>query len=351
MAFEQGTATDYIDLLDKLKNFCTGANSPTSGLNWVVEREVTYSPLEKEIIFRGTGGVSPENSIYWGIKTYSNTGLGRYNWDLRGMTGFLDGSPTGSQTFETQPGVSPASTYIPLENAAMDYWFYGTDRRIIMVANTSVSYQFMYAGFFNAFATEVEYPYPMVVIGATYNVDQKFNDNAVGYGTVPRPITPSNGSPLSSIQFRFIDGSWYNIASYNAQSGNEADESVNDRPLWPLHDDGGITLATGALMYQGTYNFDAFTDDAAGGTPTRRLLRGFGSPQPHPLFPLTMLMFNPTRQYLGELDGVYWVPATGGLTSEDQIIDTLVSPERNYDVFQNTHKTDDWQFYAVKREL
>jgi hypothetical protein len=50
------------------------------------------------------------------------------------------------------------------------------------------------------------------------------------------------------------------------------------------------------------------------------------------------------------MDGLYWSNGTGGLTAEDQIIDTAVSPEVAYDVFQNIHRTDDWLLYAVRRD-
>jgi len=89
MATETGTATDYKDLLQKLKLFLTGQSvSPigSNGLNWVVEEERSASTSPQtditsngadalietaannnqnhdQIIFRGTGGTSPEKEI------------------------------------------------------------------------------------------------------------------------------------------------------------------------------------------------------------------------------------------------------------------------------------------------
>ena len=68
------------------------------------------------------------------------------------------------------------------------------------------------------------------------------------------------------------------------------------------------------------------------------------------MFPLTLFMAEPSRQFLGEIDNVFWISATGGLTAEDSLLDTAVSPEEQYDIFQNIHRTDDWSFYAIKRE-
>jgi hypothetical protein len=358
MAFETGTASNYLDLLDKLSLFMTGNNSPASGLNWVEERNITTSPEEREIIWRGTGGVSPESNLYFGVKTYSDDGVGRHNWDLRGMTGFIDGSPEGSVTFETQPGISPANTYVPLENASMTYWFYGNDRRVMMVAKTGTSYQFMHAGFINTFATEVEYPYPLCIIGSTWDVDQRFGDNSVDYQTIPIPSSDIGSADEGPVFIRFVDGVWYgfqNVSGTSTQSSHAL-----GRHIWPMAPDfiaaeldpnsllpsRSVFLISNAPL---TF-FEQFFDSSVGGTPNERLLRSFGSPQPSPIFPLTLIMQTPSTQYLGELDNLFWISATGGLTAEDFLLDTSVSPEEQYDIFQNIHRTDDWSFFAIKRE-
>jgi hypothetical protein len=54
MATETGTASDYRDLLQKLKLFLTGAGSPASGLNWVVEEERSQNCLPPRTITNRT---------------------------------------------------------------------------------------------------------------------------------------------------------------------------------------------------------------------------------------------------------------------------------------------------------
>lgn len=358
MAFKTGTATDYLDLLDQFSLFITGNDSPASGLNWVEERNITTSPEEREIIWRGTGGVSPESNLYFGVKTYSDDGVGRYNWDLRAMTGFTDGSPEGSVAFEVQPGISPANTYVPLENASMTYWMYGNDRRVQMVVKTGTSYQYMYAGFLNTFATETEWPYPMCVIGSTWDVNQRFNDNSVDYQTIPIPSSGTGATDEGPVFVRFVDGVWYGFQNVDGTATQS--DSALDRVVWPMAPDiftadfdPNSLLPSRTLFVSASTPetfFSAFFDSTVGGTPNERLLRSFGSPQPSPIFPLTLLMTNPTRQWLGELDNVFWISATGGLTAEDFLLDTSVSPEAQYDIFQNIHRTDDWSFFAIKRE-
>jgi hypothetical protein len=361
MAFRQGTATDYIDLLDQLRDFLTGSASisPQSGLNWTAQRDVTYSPTERELIMRGTGAASPERPLYFGIQTYSNSGLGRFNWDVRGMTGFTDGSPTGSIAFGSQPGISPSNQYVPLQNASMPYWFYGNDKRIIMVAKTGTSYQFMYAGYLNIFGTENEYPYPICIAGSSWNVDQRFNDNTLNYSTVPHPGS-QNQAGRGPVTFRFVDGVWYSCSHFSGTASETRNDQLVHPGIWPLINDtsdlsgdSNTQLPTQQVeeISSRRRNFaEQFTDPTPGGTPDNRLLQSFGSPRPTPLYPLTICGHNPSRQFYGEMDGVYWANATGGLTAEDQVIDTAVSPEVTYDVFQNVHRTDDWMYYAVKRE-
>jgi len=355
MAFQTGTATDYIDLLDIFRDFLTGAGSPTSGLNWVVEREITFSPNEKEMIFRGNGGVSPVDQIYFGIQTYSNSGLGRFNWDLRGMTGFSDGSPEGSVDFLSQPGISPANSYVPLENATMTYWLYGNERRVQMVVKTGTSYQYMYAGFINAFSTEVEWPYPMCVYGSSWNVNQNFNDNTITYAGMPNPGSSSQAL-FGPCWVRFVDGVWYGFQNFSGTSTETASNA--GRVIWPMCPSFSVAAMDGDhsanAVTEGTSARHIFKNQFAnitpGGTPLARLLRSFGSPQPTPMFPITVLMALPSRQFLGELDNVFWLSGTGGLTAEDTLLDSGVSPEQQYDVFQNVHRTDDWTLFAIKRE-
>ena len=355
MAFQTGTATDYLDLVDILRDFLTGAGSPTSGLNWVVERDATYSPLERELIMRGNGGVSPADEVFFGIQTYSNSGTGLFNWDLRGMTGFSDGSPEGSVIFTDQPGISPANSYVPLQNAAMTYWLYGNERRVQMVVKTGTSYQYMYAGFINPFSTELEWPYPLCVFGSSWNVNQRFNDNTLNYGAMPNPGSSST-TLFGPCWVRFVDGVWYGFQNYSGVSTESA--SFQGRVLWPMHPNFSAAALDGDhsdnAVTEGTtarHIFrNQFADSQSGGTPDARLLRSFGSPQPTALFPISIIMALPSRQFLGEIDNVFWLSGTGGLAAEDFLIDSGESPEAQYDVFQNIHRTDDWTLFAIKRE-
>lgn len=354
MATLTGSATDYLDLMVQFRDFASGAASPTSGLDWVVERDTSGdSPNggEYEMIFRGRGDSSPEKAIYFGLKSYSEGGSGRFNWECKGMTGFSAGSPEGSVLFENQPGAQEVSCYVPLRNAAISFWFFGNGRRLIMIAKTGSSYQFMYAGFFNPFATETEYPYPMAMFASTYNVDQVFNDNDLDYSSIPNPGGDNGTVPgvaRSSCFIRFVDGQWYDIKHY---SGTTNESVQTRRLLWPIVDGANAAFQPPDRMTDGRDLFTYIRSPQAGGSTTKILVQVPGSPDDiTPMFPLTMIFTDPSFQILGELDNCFFISGAGGLAAEDELIDASVSPQERYLVFTNIHRTDNWMYYAVKDE-
>lgn len=382
MATETGTASDYKDLLLKLADFLTGVNSPSSGLEWEIVREFSdrNSPDNSfpgadlpselsadsvdgyEFIFRGTGGQSPELDIYFGVRTYRNSALTVHNWEIRGFTGYNDTSP--ETDFEDQIGFSPA-TFLPLQNTTMTYWFFATNRRVIVVVKTGTSYQNMYAGFINPFATEGEYPYPLLVTGMTGDPDMNFATNDIGLSGLPRPrggendniINPNNKYDGQANGFiRWVDGFWKGIKNFYEQGASEqAADQYQDHNLsvMPLADyNPGLYYASieepvdsaADIMF-----YEKFLNNTPGGDPSNFLLQGYGSPAPTPLFPLT-LVYPGQNAIVGEIDGIFWGTSQGGLTAEDTLLDSNESPEKEYIFFQNGFRTDPWTFLAVRND-
>jgi hypothetical protein len=220
MATETGTATDYRDLLQKLKLFLTGESvSPigSNGLSWVVEEERSQSTSPQtdiaagdpdelmelasnndqshdQIIFRGNGGASPEKEIYFAIQTYGITTTGYFNWQIRGLTGFSTSSPQYVKLSD-QPGRSPP-VFIALQNTTMTYWFIANNRRVMGAIKTGTSYQIFYMGLLNPYATDAEYPYPMAVFGTFYEEDYIFSSNAIDVGSLLHPAGNSDSIVL-----------------------------------------------------------------------------------------------------------------------------------------------------------
>ena len=385
MATETGTATDYRDLLQKFKLFLTGENvSPPSGLSWEVmeERSSSTSPdtsipagdpdevmddatnndqSHDQIIFRGTGGVSPERDIYFAIQTLGLSTTGYYNWQIRGLTGFAQNSPiTDYVSLADQPGRSPPC-YLLLQNTTMTYWFIANDRHIKGCVKTGSAYHCFYFGFMNTFATEAEYPYPLVVAATGYTEELIFSSNSTlvsssiiaggGDGTTGLASTDLFQTLTANGWVRFTDGNWYAVKNFAGTQGIESSLhiGVGLAHVWPMADT-SIAFSdpenrTAIVPYIPTQ----FRSETPGNSVAKQILRTFGSPELTVLFPLTMYLYN-GAQLIGEYDGCYWAPGAGGLTSEDEIIDSGESPEVTNLVFQNVWKTDAWQFIAMRNE-
>jgi len=358
MAKATGTANSYLDLMVHLRDFLTGSVGSPSPYTAVRDTTPAGSPIvypsprTQEMIFQGdaSNGGSPSRFWYFGIQSYEDPASSIYGWDLKGFTGFDPGSPEGSVLFENQPDASP-SAYIPMQNTAMSYWFWANERRVIMVVKTGTAYQWMYAGFINPFATESEYPYPMVVMGSSWQNTVSFSSNSIDFSTVPLPAGNSTETPISTalscMYQRFVDGQWYSIKNGYASGANL--QPIRRRSLWPLvqYTAGDWPADAQCLTYRSFYT--RYVSGSAGGTPSGYLVQTPGSPDNiSPLYPLTIVWSDPSLQIIGELDGLYWVHNNGGITAEDEIFDNSVSPAQRYLVFQNVHRTDPWMFAAVK---
>ena len=190
MASQTGTATDYKDLFNELRDYCV-ANGYT------VERDLTQlqfgDPAGRELILSNDFGSG--NTFHFGLQTREDSTTGYFNFRLNAFTGY-----NASEIYNQQPGISP-DTYVPLQNSTMTYWMFVNVRRFCMVVRTGSSYQFMYAGLINTFATNEpdEYPYPMCVLGCTHVFDTVFNSNLLAYSSVPNPGSTSNVRTLSLI--------------------------------------------------------------------------------------------------------------------------------------------------------
>lgn len=384
MAVETGTATDYSDLLQKLKAFLTGTNSPSSGLTWQVVREKSYavSPNDliasgatignsntivttapqEEIIFRGNGGTSPETAFYVGIRTFERAVANVWSWEIRGFTGYSNTSPeTG---WFQQPNKSGAC-FTPLLNSSVTYWFVGNDRRVIVVVKTGTNYQQCSFGLLNTYGDRSEYPYPLYISGSAPYASYTYQSNPADQSCLPIPSGDGTASfldPLvdydpaeATMYVYFVDGLWYSVKNIYLNQGNGSllAESTARAKLWPIVDSQvtGYNAANQPVLTEAIQFGADIYDQVPGGVPNFSLLQGLGSPPFTSLWPCICHM--PTTsggQFLGEIDGIYWCASYGGLTAEDNLFDSGESPEQEYKIFQITHRSDPWMFYALRWE-
>lgn len=148
-------ATDYADLLDKLKTFAT-ANGWTA-----------LEDSSDKLVLQGEG-LGGTDEIIVAFQKYSNVGSDAYGWRLNGYTGYQADTP-----FYDQPGalamngVTGAGLLaLPGWDTTTPYWFVVSERRIIVIAKVSTTYQAAYLGFYLPYASPAQYPYPLCVGGS-----------------------------------------------------------------------------------------------------------------------------------------------------------------------------------------
>jgi hypothetical protein len=190
MAVAQGTATDYIDLLSRLRTFVE-TTLPVDQ-RYIVQRGVTSDPYE--VIWKAPG-LSTTNSLYFGIKTYFDSTADYFNWKVNGFIGYVS-----SNTFETQPGRISSDLGIPLFNQALPYVFVANGQRVIGIVNIENSWESFYLGFGFPNANPSQWPYPLVIGGMlTTAAATRFSDTT--------HVSWFKGS-RANCAMRFVDGAW-----------------------------------------------------------------------------------------------------------------------------------------------
>ena len=334
MAYTTGTATDYKALLIALRDYII---SVPAGSNWVTERDTSGgAPDQYEMIFKGDGGATDE--IFWGVETYYDTGAGRHNWRVRGFTGF-----NTLETFDNQPGTSD-DTYVPLQNASMDYWFYVTGRRVCAVIKTGSAYQFLYAGFIDQYSDPDEYPYPMLIMGSASVSTTVFNSNLLHYSSSLNPGSFDNTQTCAYL--RDLSGFWMPVSNFKGTS-SEIRFIVTDNiiSVWPMSD------MSAASPWEDTYDLaNLFCSSTQGGTPATLIMRSANSAGT-PVVPLIsncLLNHMPVEQIYGEIHNLYWCGLSDGVSAEDTVTDGVSADV--FTVFNNIHRTDPWCGLAIKQE-
>lgn len=319
---------------------------------WTIELASTIETTEEVRIYSGTGG----GGVTVGFRTYQeDTGARQArNWALFGTSSYNGALAwyqqpdiTVDQGFSTVDGTMSTSSegcYLVLKDndgTAMDYWFYVTNRRIIVIAKlvdgvtTTPRYASCYLGLLNPLGTSSEFPYPLFIAGCAGDSQTAWDDLAPAFqfsGLTHLVGVSGNSGPAAYFS---VDGAWKDVKNKQAAypiSGAVTETNdysvspcgqmdVNARPVGEnIAYDGTTVLqfeqfinVTGSLAAAPTYEFWP-TPDSGG---AKRLL-----------VPCVLTMSNAAiaadYTLVGELDGVYWVSGAGStlLTPEDTIDDS-----------------------------
>jgi hypothetical protein len=225
-------ATDYSDLLSKLKTFAL-ANGWTS-----------LEDTSDKLVLQGSG--SGTEQIIVSFQKYANAGTGAYGWRLNGYSGYNSGP-----AFVDQPGAIQLSQIggdgypsIALWNATIPYWFVVSSRRIIVVAKVSTTYQMAYLGFCLPFASPGQYPYPLCIGGSFINNasnTEGLYTNATGRLSNFFTHVAFSGN-VNSMWARLPGGTWYSTPNVSSPSAGMFPYNQADILLLKQAPDGSAVL-------------------------------------------------------------------------------------------------------------
>ena len=312
MAFTSGTATNYHDLLDKLRLWLTGTVGWIQ-LRWNAPATITSTA---ELWLRGAGA-GTDKQVFIGFQSQNNTSTGAYGWACRAATSFNSASD-----FISQPNTGPAVYFNTWQNS-ISYWFYANTRRVVVVAKVGTVYQSMYSGFFLPYALPAEYPFPLIVLGSYVNLAVASLNNS-GNRMI---VDPGNGA--GSFRRRDVS-SWKVISNHDNTTNANYDPTGNysggQAIIWP-HRVGRDTDNTTQSSWGMAGNFAKWRPNANSEMP---------------LFQ-AQIMDLENRSLVGALDGVFATPGFG--RNSEQL---TTSGGRTFRYFQNVMRSTGRDFFAVE---
>lgn len=194
MAYQIGTVDNsaglaHYAMLEAIKLF---AESLPADQAWQVLRYETVAD-NRELILKGPG-LSGDDEIYIGFRTYQSVSADYYNLLVGVFTGYVPGN-----TFDQQPGAALCG--VPAHNQRIDYWMVGNGQRIAfgLKVGTPV-YTHGYAGKFLPYAAPGEYRAPLVCAGMLDGAEPtRFSDALMSF--------PYRGT-RANMRMRSNMGSW-----------------------------------------------------------------------------------------------------------------------------------------------
>lgn len=170
MTHTSGTATSYLDLMDKFVTFVTSGLA--SGQNWTkLLDHTTEAGFDRNVYFQAPG-LTGADEIFINMAAVHNVGTDVWNVGFYGATGFN----VGLGGVASQPGCTPTGAWMLLWDTAIPYWFIADGRSARIVAKASTIYAQAYAGFHIPYASPSEYAYPLFIGAMASNPGRRFSD-------------------------------------------------------------------------------------------------------------------------------------------------------------------------------
>lgn len=326
MAWTTGSATDHVDLFNKIRDFLTtNTDLVNAGENWTQELGPTGALTHgDQITLRGPGLTGSDN-IYCGLETTEDSGADVYNIRFWGHAAFSDTQAPRDQALK-----SP-DQYVLLWNQPLTYWIIANGRRWMLVAKVSTVYSSAYCGFILPYAAPSEYPYPMVVAGMAPDNQR--------WSTVDERSRFMASPGYDTMHLYYPDNVWRRVANYENDQFNpdaaHGDSTFNAAFVHP----------TRSYSVSNDFNSaQAYRDDSI----TYYMGKCFDGS--YLLRDLTLISSaahdrGPYHALMGVLDGTYWV--SGRQNSAENMIE---KDGVDHLVVQNLHRTGFRDYMAMRMQ-
>ena len=322
-------------------------------------------------ILQGTAGGAVDPIV--AIKLWqglNNTGAQTtYNFALLGMTSF-DGTQALHEQLDLSPGLAAdgsiatgnVGVFVPLKDTDafnMTWWMSARGRRILGQAKVQTASTTYYVpwhlGFLNQLGTTTEFSYPLYIAGSTNRNTGWYADTTGLISGLTECVFRTSGG--GAVLFYPAGSYWSSISNGNVPS----DTSLTVTPGGGSSDNNGVypmfrgapNLATeDTITSDGAdiFNWDAILFNDSGGA-----LSVYPTPNSgddiNILVPAIVLRTDSTvtpqiNQKMGEVDGLFWISAATGQSSEDDILVGL----NRYRIFQNGNRIQPYSFCAVRED-
>lgn len=296
MPFERDSASDHLDLYDRLLAFLT------TDAGWTILDEDSSG----SVIFDAEG-MSGTEHIYSGVSVHSSPSDDAYAlgfWMFRDYNAALG--------HLQQPGHSGVR-YLPIYNTVTPYSFVANAQRLMVQAKISTVYPSAHMGKFLPQGTPGEYPQPYYLAAPVPSPTDRWSTISESHRGF---FDPGLGGALISLP----SGLWRNVANFYESSGEQIVDGTNY--VWPFASAVGSTAAL--VRYREL---------------RERIDGGYW------LLPLILHGEDPEEDTWGEIDGAFAVSGFNNASDNTVTIDGV-----QYLVIQNMHRTGRMYYAAIKLE-
>lgn len=173
MAYQTGTATNYKDVLAKLRTFAT-ANG------WTAKTWSNPASGEHELVLFSNGDAGNE-SIHVGYKTHTVDASDVFNIKVWSTVSYVSGTD-----FDNVEGKSP-DRCIGAWNAAMVYHFVVTKQSIMVVLRVSTAFHYAYLGHIRPYTSRGHWPSPLCCAASCSDHNLRWSDTTNKSGSIQSP--------------------------------------------------------------------------------------------------------------------------------------------------------------------